>query len=151
MLTHCDPSELPQASVTHEHKPLEAICQRCNKPGDAICPHCHHEYTDESLAEDPSLKLKTLQRFADLARHIQARRNAKFWWVCFLVATGDADADGRSMTQIAAEWGVGKATVSKICVSICARLGIPPSRAMLSSEARNSYKKSNRRKTKTTQ
>lgn len=147
-----DPANLPEASCTHAHVTVEAVCPKCSRHGDAICPHCHAEYQPDCLVEDygfrPSTTQELLKKMADLANWIQSKRNAKFWWCCFLIATGNTHADGRSMTDVAKEWGVGKATVSKHCVMICARLGIMPSRAMLPEPARNRYKLNNRRNSK---
>ena len=142
----------PEASCRHEHKTLEAVCPSCGKNGDAFCPHCHAEYHPDSLVEDygfrPSTAQELLKKMGDFASWVMTKRNTKFWWECYLIATGSAAADGRSMTGVAKEWGVSKATVSKHCVMICARLGVIPSRAMLSEEARNKYKLTNRRNAK---
>lgn len=137
----------PELSIRHEHETIEAVCPRCGKAGDAICPHCQHEYEGDCLIEDhgfrPSAPQQLLARMAALARYIASRRNAKFWWSCFLVATGDAYADGVSMQELGARFRVGKACVSKTCVEICVRLGIPPSRYMRSEAARAVFRKSN--------
>lgn len=152
MISLCDPAKLPQASCTHEHETLEAHCHNCGKAGDAICPHCRTEYRPDSTIEAGSHRQiaggDVLAKCAALARFIQGKRNSKFWWGCFLIATGDAEADGVSMEDYGAAWSVGRACVSKTCVEICVRLGIPPSRYMRTEEARESYRKSNRRNAK---
>lgn len=154
MITATDPAELPEASCEHRHETLECVCLNCGKPGDAICPHCHTEYSPESAVEDsgikPSSPQEMLAKFAALARMITAKRNSKFWWACFLVATGDAAADGLSMKDIGEQWNVGAACISKTCIEICGRLGIEPSRYMRDESARDSYRKSNIRKKKIT-
>ncbi len=63
-------------------------------------------------------------------------------------ATGDAFADGLSMTQVGREWSVTKATVSKYCRSICEKLQILPSRYMRTEEAADKFRLSNRRPVK---
>lgn len=152
MLYEHDPAE--EATCEDQHKTLECVCMSCGKPGDAICPHCHSELGPDSPVEDygfrPSTPQQLLAKFAEWARELTSSRNAKFQLACFLVAAGDVNLDGISMTDIAKEWNVNKATVSKQCVAICARLGIPPSRWMKDIEAKQSYRNRNVRKTKTT-
>ena len=140
------------AAPEGERRTVEAVCCNCGLPGDAVCPHCRHEYTADSLVP-PDGKISAtpeqlIARFAALARHIGEQRNARFWWACFLIATGQADADGVSMADLGRKWGVGRAAVSKICVEICARMGLPPSRSMRSEGSKKSFQLSNRRNRK---
>lgn len=141
-----------EPSCRDEHKTLECVCQRCSHNVDAICPQCRSELGPDSPVEDhgyrPATPQQLLAKFAELARFIQSKRNSKFWWGCFLIATGDAAADGVSMQDFGREWSVTRACVSKTCVEICVRLGIPPSRYMRSEEAREKYQESNRRPVK---
>jgi hypothetical protein len=57
---------------------------------------------------------------------------------CFALVSG-LSYTGDSMTQIAQRHGVGRAAVSKRCVELTERLGLPPSRAMRSLTARRAY------------
>jgi hypothetical protein len=68
--------------------------------------------------------------------------------VCYLIATGDAYADGVSMTEVAVTWGVTKAAVSKHCRLICAYLSIAPSQYMRKEATAAKFKTSNRRPVK---
>lgn len=142
----------PEPSCTDEHKTLEAVCLQCGRHGDAVCPHCGCEYGPDAPVEDygfkPSTPQEMMGKFAELARMITAKRNAKFWWACFLMTTGDAAAGGVSMDELGKRYGVGKACVSQTCIAICASLGIPPSQYMKKEESRESYRRSNRRNTK---
>lgn len=132
------------------HKTVEAVCPRCNKNGDAVCPHCGSEYEQDCLVDDYGFRVSNpqelLSKVSDLARYIADRKNAKLWWQCFVVVTGQAD--GTSMTSIAKHWGIGKANVSRICVEICAKLGLPPSRAMRDDASKINFRLANRRNTK---
>jgi hypothetical protein len=56
---------------------------------------------------------------------------------CFALITGVAYM-GMSQTDIAARHGVTRAAVSKRCVELADKLGLPPSRAMKRAEARQS-------------
>jgi hypothetical protein len=71
---------------------------------------------------------------------IKTSRNLAFFFDCFLISTGDANADGVSMAEVAKEWSVTKATVSKQCNFICAYLALPPSRYMRDEGAKESYR-----------
>lgn len=142
-----DAAQLPEASTDGERKTLECICPQCGLPGDAICPHCRAEYSPDSPVDEYHFKVSTpeemLSRFSGLARFITGKRNAKFWWACFLVAAGDAAAQGVSMKDLASKWRTTRANVSKVCVEICGRLGMQPSQYMRGESARESYRKSN--------
>ena len=152
MISICDPADLPQSSCEDNHQTIEAVCRRCGKPGDAVCPHCDAQYDRGALLDEPhnlhASPAEMLTRFARLARLITSKRNGKFWWCCYLVATGDASAAGVSMTEIGNQWSVSRAYVSKTCVQICVILGIPPSQYMRTEHARESARLSNRRPTK---
>lgn len=152
MKTSIDPAELPEASCLHEHTTVEAICPHCGLPGDAVCPHCQGEYESDCLCHEygfkPSSPGELAQRFARLARIITSKRNARFWWACLLVATGDAAAGGISMAELGKKFCVTRACVSKTCVAICGVLGLPPSRYMMREEARTVHRNNNRRNLK---
>lgn len=152
MISTCDPAELPQASIEDSRQTIEAVCTHCGKSGDAVCPHCQAMLARESLMQEPhnvrGSSAEMLTRFALLARTITGKRNSKFWWCCFLVATGDAGAAGLSMTDLGRRWSVSKAYVSKTCIEICGILGLPPSQYMRTEHARESSRLSNRRSIK---
>ncbi len=151
-MTAYDDSSAITEAVHDEHKTLEAHCLGCGKNGDAVCPHCGSEYGPDSPIEEYRFKISTnaefLKKFADFAGYVKAARNGRFWLECFTVASGDASADGESMEEIAKRWSVTKACVSKTCIAVCARLGIPPSRAMRDEASRDLYKQHNRRNKK---
>jgi hypothetical protein len=155
MRTDKDPSQLPQASMMDhpaEHC-LEANCPRCRRTVDAVCPKCRSnvEASGADRGEERIHGQSVLARAEFYRRFVlllQESRNCKFTLGCFLIATGDAGADGMSMQNFAKTWGVGRATVSKHCRRICKRLGIAPSAYMMKEERARAFKLSNRRPTK---
>lgn len=149
MISHCDPSDLPEAAA--EDKPadhmLEAFCPGCNHVVDAVCPKCK-THLEPAGASTDGATISALSRGEYYRRFIlliQNARNSKFMLGCYLIATGDAFADGVSMEEYARTWGVGKATVSKQCVFICSYLNIPPSRYMRAAGTKENYRQSNTR------
>ena len=152
-VAYSDPSKLPTVAVNvkPEDKCLEAFCPRCRDVVDAVCPACrgnvdpggavHGGVASRSAFETPEF----YRRFVTL---LETSRNTKFTLVCFLLATGDAYADGVTMEEVAKEWKVCKATVSKQCVFICKYLGIPPSPYMRKEAAAEKFRQSNRRPVK---
>lgn len=152
MSTLHDAADLPQAATMGRKETVEAVCTNCGKSGDASCPHCGSQYGPANLVEDygfrPATTQEMLPRLARLARLIASKRNSKFIWTCYLIASGDAYADGVSMEEVAKRWKVTRACVSKHCVMICTILGMPPSRYMRSKAARKSYKLTNARRSK---
>jgi hypothetical protein len=60
---------------------------------------------------------------------IMGETNARLALECFALVSG-LNFDGGSMTDIARRHGLTRAAVSKRCVAITRRLGLPPSRAM---------------------
>lgn len=149
MITHCDPSELPEAASDdrpQDHM-LEAMCPRCNHVVDACCPNCK-SHVEPTGADGGGLRDSVLSRseqYNRILQLLQNARNTKFTLGCFLIATGHAYADGVSMEEYARQWGVVKATVSKQCVFICDYLGIPPSQYMRPVSTKESYRQSNTR------
>lgn len=156
MLSSSDPADLPEASV-HDHPAdhiLEAWCPQCGKAVDAACPHCQHHVEPGGTVGSGTATgagLSTLDRvefYRRLVLLIVTARNSKFMIGCYLIATGDAFADGISMTDFAKLWSVKKATVSKTCNIICSKLEIPPSQYMRRAETKDHYRQANRRPTK---
>ena len=153
MITEHDPAELPQASAVDDPSEhfLEALCPKCTHVVDAVCPHCRSHVepagttTVDGAAQSGLSRGEFYRRFVTL---IQAARNSKFTLCCYLIATGDAYADGVSMTELARTWSVKKATVSKQCNFICAYLKIPPSRYMRREDTKENFRRSNRRPSK---
>lgn len=148
MLTDHDPAELPQASQRDDPADhfLEAYCGRCGGAVDAVCPDCGN-HVEPSGARDAAKtswldRREFYRRFVDL---IQRSRNSKFTLQCYLIATGDAYADGKSMTDVAKAASVTKAAVSKECNMICAFLQIPPSQYMRDEDSKESFRNSNYR------
>ena len=82
----------------------------------------------------------------DVLRHFVAdlisEGNTRLTVECLAVALGLSAYNGESMTSIAKRHGVTRAAVSKRCVDITTQLNLPPSRAMRSEKARNTYRRS---------
>lgn len=82
----------------------------------------------------------------DVLRHFVAdlisEGNTRLTVECLAVALGLSAYNGESMTSIAKRHGVTRAAVSKRCVDITRQLNLPPSRAMRSEKARNTYRNS---------
>lgn len=68
-------------------------------------------------------------------------KNARLTTECIAFVTGVGFL-GNSETDIAKKFNITRAAVSKRCVELCDKLGLPPSRAMKSEAARESYRKS---------
>jgi transposase-like protein len=87
-----------------------------------------------------------MQEAIRILRHfvadILAEGNARLTIECIAIATNLSAYHGDSMTDVARRHGVTRQAVSKRCVDICDRLGLPPSRAMRSKEARAKYRES---------
>lgn len=152
-LSFREPARVPTVSVTDHPADhcLEAYCRGCHNVVDAVCPKCkgNVEPAGHTTVDGPGLSSlphpEFYRRFVTL---IQATRNSKFMLCCYLIATGDAYADGVSMAEVAKAWGVGRAAVSKQCRDICAHLGIQPSTYMRKEEAAARSRISNRRPVK---
>lgn len=74
--------------------------------------------------------------------------NARLTVECLAVAIGLSAYDGESMSSIARRHDITRAAVSKRCVDITKRLGLPPSRAMRTVKARAIYSQSQINKSK---
>jgi len=68
-------------------------------------------------------------------------KNARLTVECLALVTGIGYL-GISETSIAGKFNVTRAAVSKRCVELCDKLGLPPSRSMKSEAARESYRES---------
>jgi len=82
-----------------------------------------------------------------LARIIDAKDPRKEADVMAL-ASGLLLREGKTITDVAAKYGDTKQNISKMAVDFCERVGLPPSHAQLTEEARDKYRLSNRRNTK---
>lgn len=127
-----DLAETPLASE-HSH-PLDRIEPACDQPG------FQAQHTD---AEDVWDVVRRL------IGELLVQKNAKLALECLALASGLAFL-GDSMTEIARRHGLTRAAVSKRCVELAQKIGLPPSRAMRSLTARAAYaearKKSLRRR-----
>jgi hypothetical protein len=146
-----NPAESPLACVLDnpEEHFLEAHCPRCNHPTDAVCPHCGG-HVEPAGMELPQINgCRSDRTGPEFYRHfislVEESRNPKLFLACYYVATGDAGAQGLSMTDLAKRWSVKKATISKYCRTICERLSIPPSQYMRKEETADKFRLANRR------
>jgi hypothetical protein len=84
------------------------------------------------------------ERLMDMLRRLLAevvsQKNAKLTLECLAIACGLNLVDGDSMQDVARRHGISRAAVSKRCVDITEKLNLPPSRAMRSKAARQSYR-----------
>lgn len=149
-----DVADLPSASACDDpvDHMLEAMCPGCGHAVDAVCPECGSNVEASGADDSPKSKVqgpKSILTPEEFYRRfvllIHNARNSKFTLGCYLLATGSGFADGVSMTDYAAEWGVCKGTVSKQCRIICGYLGIPPSRYMREEAVARNFRLSNRR------
>jgi len=144
-----DPAELPQASFVDspESHFLEAHCPQCRHEVDAVCPICSF-HVEQSGACSNTVTSGLSDKYRRILLLIQNSRNAKFTLHCLLIATGDAYADGLSMTEVARMWSTVRANVSKHCREICRELEIQPSAYMMNEEAAGKFRLANRRPVK---
>ena len=89
-----------------------------------------------------------LHRLSRVVYEISQMPNSKLYAEAFLIAIGDEAQGGRGMTETAKRHSVSKAAVSHACVWWCNYLGKKPSQYMMSTESKESFVKSNQRKTK---
>jgi len=144
-----DIADLPIASALDNPADhfLNAYCPGCRHVVDAACPDCGRNVessgaTTDGVTVSRYSRPEFYRRFVIM---IQNARNSKFTLGCYLIATGDAFAEGVSMEVFAKTWGVKKQTVSKACRFICLHLGIPPSRYMRKEETAAKFRLANRR------
>ena len=112
----CDVADLPAASSRDDPADhfLNAYCPGCGHVVDASCPDCGRNVessgaTTDGVAGSCYSRPEFYRRFVIM---IQNARNSKFTLGCYLIATGDAFAEGVSMETFAKKWGVKKQTVS---------------------------------------
>ena len=106
-----------------------------------------HEPDIAALVDRDDEQAGTINHDAiDVLRHFVAdlisEGNTRLTVECLAVALGLSAYNGESMTSIAKRHGVTRAAVSKRCVDITRQLNLPPSRAMRSEKARNTYRNS---------
>jgi hypothetical protein len=120
-------------------------CRRCGREWDATCPGCG---SIDVATEGPATAAQRpsyWERYRLLLLEAHDYRNSKFYLAVLFMATGDPAAAGKTMEELAATWGVGKAAVSKLAVQQCKFLGIDPSPYMKAKETKQSYRESNHR------
>lgn len=140
-------SSEPFTEDTPSNHNTPGVCHQCGRGGDLACPHCNSTDTEaEGLHQVDKAGL--VEKYRRLLMDAMEKRNTKYYIGCILIATGDPAAEGVSLVEYAKEWGVTRAAVSKHCVAICTYLGIPPSDYMRSEQARESYRKHNKRRAK---
>lgn len=151
-LTFHDPADLPQASACDhpaDHG-VEAFCTRCNHEVDAVCPV--HGTPVEPTGEESGAGLRLTPEVQWFLRRlfttILQARNKTIVMHAYLFATGDAYADGLSMTDVSRQLGCTKAVISKHAVKWVREFGLDPSRYMLSKKAAQKFRESNRRPVK---
>jgi hypothetical protein len=149
MPNSADIADLPIASACDDPVDhfLTGWCPACNHAVDAACPECGHHVESAGATTDGGAasayeRPEFYRRFVTL---LQSARNSKYMLGCYLIATGDAYAEGVSMEEFARQWSVGKAAVSKTCRVICRQLGLPPSRYMRTEETAAKFRMANRR------
>jgi len=116
-----DLAETPLAS--EESHLLESIEPACDQPG------YQAQHTDAEQVWDVVRRL---------LGELLVQKNAKLALECLALASGVSFL-GDSMTEIARRHGLTRAAVSKRCVELAQKIGLPPSRAMRSLTARVAY------------
>jgi hypothetical protein len=109
-----------------------------------------HDYNfDESPEDGPGTPVelealidrKTARKVRRIIIEIMEAKNARLTTECLALVTGVGFL-GDSETAIAKKYNLTRAAVSKRCVELCEKLGLPPARAMKSEAARESYRAS---------
>ena len=98
------------------------------------------DHDEEPPGAQPMRAATEILRY--LVADVISEGNARLTVECLAVALGLSAYNGDSMTEIANRHGITRAAVSKRCVDIVTRLNLPPSRAMRSEKARNTYRNS---------
>jgi hypothetical protein len=149
MSLSADVADLPIASIKDDPVDhfLTGHCPKCDCEAQSACEQCGAYLRPggamRAFEIERLLGLIVLQRrviYASLAA-----RNTKFWIKCYLVASGDANAEGITMKEMARKSGVRTATVSKLCHIICAQFGFRPSAYMRDEATCAKFRLSNRR------
>ena len=106
-----------------ESNPLDSIEPACDQPG------YQAQRTDAEEVWDVVRRL---------LGELLVQKNAKLALECLALTSGVSFL-GDSMTDIARRHGLTRAAVSKRCVELAQKIGLPPSRAMRSLTARSAY------------
>ena len=109
-------------AATSSH-PLDSIEPACDQPG------FQAQRTDAEEVWDVVRRL---------LGELLVQKNAKLALECLALTSGVSFL-GDSMTEIARRHGLTRAAVSKRCVELAQKIGLPPSRAMRSLTARVAY------------
>jgi hypothetical protein len=117
-------------------------------PRASYCPDMATLTDHKPAASEPSLGAmqEATAMLQILLADIRTESNARLALDCLSVAFGLSAYDGESMTEIAARYSITRAAVSKRCVDITKKLGLPPSRAMRSLHARATYQSAQKKK-----
>ena len=94
--------------------------------------------------EAAKILMRSLNRMVSFIHDRGYSKSPTLWGVIF--ALGHPLTAGRSMTDVARELQCTKACISKIATDFIDGTGLPPSHAMKSEEARNTYRKTNTNK-----
>lgn len=119
--SECDLADTPLAAAFSH--PLESIEPACDQPGSQA------QHTDAEQVWD------ALRR---LLGELLVQKNARLALECMALASGVAFI-GDSMTDVGRRYGLTRAAVSKRCIELARKVGIPPSRAMRSLTACAAY------------
>ena len=95
----------------------------------------------EVAAFEAKVNREVARRTRRIIAEILESKNARLTTECLALVTGVGFL-GDSETDIARRFKVTRAAVSKRCVELCEKLGLPPARAMKSEKARESYRAS---------
>lgn len=142
------PKERQQLAIMRLDRPLMsdtagsgyrdvAEASRC-----AVLPEVFAEGTEEGCGPEGACSDRedVLHFIRRLVGELMGQDNVRLSVECLALATG-ISYRGDSMTDIARRYGVTRAAVSKRCVEFIDALGLAPSRAMRSPQARQSYRR----------
>jgi hypothetical protein len=116
------------------------------------CDREHRLFPDEPVREyrrATEALIRTLNIFVTFFVDHGYSRSKTLWGVAF--ALGHPITAGRSMLSVARELGCTKQAVSKVACDFLTETGLPPSPALKSEEAKETYRQTNgNRRTRTT-
>lgn len=98
----------------------------------------------EALTDDKIVIAMAFGAMRKFLVEIIESKNARLSGECLALVTGIAYL-GISETTISEKFHISRSAVSKRCVELCQKLGLPPSRSMKSEEARKTYRRSRHR------
>ena len=116
-----DIAESPLAAVFSH--PLESIEPACDQP-DYQARHTDAEWVWDAVRR--------------LLGELLSQKNARLTLECMAIVSGVAFL-GDSMSEVGRRYGLSRAAVSKRCIELARKIGVPPSRAMRSLTACAAY------------